>query len=52
MVQKYQNKKRLPTHCRQALILSYIDVEIFERQRYRIRMQVMAYLVAEAASCV
>ena len=52
MVQKYQNKKRLPNDNRQALVLSYIDVEIFERQRYRIRVQVMAYLVAEAASCV
>lgn len=37
---------------RQALVLSYINVEIFERQRYRRRMQVIAYLVAEAASCV
>ena len=37
---------------RQALVLSYIDVEIFERQRYRRRVQVMAYLVAEVASCV
>lgn len=37
---------------RQALILSYIDVEIFERQRYRRRVQVTAYLVAEAASYV
>lgn len=37
---------------RQALVLSYIDVEIFERQRYRRRMQVTAYLVAETASCV
>ena len=52
MVQKYQNKKRLPNNNRQALILSYIDVEIFERQRYRIRVQVTAYLVAEAASCI
>lgn len=37
---------------RQALVLSYIDVEIFERQRYRIRVQATAYLVVEAASCV
>ena len=37
---------------RQALILSYIDVEIFERQRYRIRVQVTAYLALKAASCV
>lgn len=37
---------------RQALVLSYIDVEIFERQRYRRRMQVTVYLVVEAASCV
>lgn len=37
---------------RQALVLSYIDVEIFERRYYRRRMQVTAYLVAEAASCV
>ena len=52
MVQKYQNKKRLPNDNRQALILAYFDVEIFERQRYRIRVQVTAYLVVEAASCV
>ena len=37
---------------RQAFFLSYIDVEIFERQYYRRRIQVTAYLVAEAASCV
>lgn len=55
-LQPYQHlnvkKKRLPTMYRQALILSYIDVEIFERQRYRIRVQATAYLVVEAASCV
>ena len=37
---------------RQALVLSYIDVEIFERQRYRIHIQVTAYLTVETASCV
>lgn len=37
---------------RQALVLSYIDVEIFERRYYRRRMQATAYLVVEAASCV
>ena len=36
----------------QALVLSYIDVEIFERQRYRIRMQVSAYLAVKTDSCV
>ncbi len=37
---------------RQALILSYIDVEIFERQYHRIYIQVTAYLTVETASCV